>query len=98
MRERYLRKLQKHRHLAEISFNILRNPVFKNLSKRDRDKLAIIIYRAELIDMELRGKDTNKVLENFQELMNNINIQILDSALDDDEFGDEDNGELPPRF
>lgn len=96
MRERHLRKLQKHRHLAEIAFNILRNPVFKNLSKRDRDKLAILIYRAELIDMELRGKDTNKVLQSFEELMNNINIQILD-ALDDDEFGDEDNGEFPPR-
>lgn len=96
MRERHLRKLQKDRHLAEISFNILRNPVFKNLSKRDRDKLAALIYRAELVDMELRGKDTNKVLENFQELMNNINLQILD-ALDDDEFGDEDNGDYPPR-
>ncbi len=93
MRERHLRKLQKHRHLAEISFNILRNPVFKNLSKRDRDKLAIIIYRAELIDMELRGKDTNKVLENFQQLMENINLQLIQD-LDED---DEDNDEFPPR-
>jgi hypothetical protein len=93
MRERHLRKLQKHRHLAEISFNILRNPVFKNLSKRDRDKLAVIIYRAELIDMELRGKDTNKVLENFQQLMDNINIQLIQD-LDDDE----DNDEFPPRM
>ncbi len=93
MRERHLRKLQKHRHLAEISFNILRNPVFKNLSKRDRDKLAIIIYRAELIDMELRGKDTNKVLENFQQLMDNINLQLIM-----DEEDDEDNDEFPPRM
>ncbi len=93
MRERHLRKLQKHRHLAEISFNILRNPVFKNLSKRDRDKLAVIIYRAELVDMELRGKDTNKVLENFQQLMDNINIQLIQD-LDDDE----DNDEFPPRM
>jgi hypothetical protein len=93
MRERYLRKLQKHRHLAEIAFNILRNPVFKNLSKRDRDKLATIIYRAELIDMELRGKDTNKVLQSFEELMNNINIQLIQD-LDDDE----DNDEFPPRM
>jgi hypothetical protein len=93
MRERHLRKLQKHRHLAEISFNILRNPVFKNLSKRDRDKLALLIYRAELIDMELRGKDTNKVLENFQQLMDNINIQLIQD-LDDDE----DNDEFPPRM
>lgn len=93
MRERHLRKLQKHRHLAEIAFNILRNPVFKNLSKRDRDKLATIIYRAELIDMELRGKDTNKVLQSFEELMNNINIQLIQD-LDDDE----DNDEFPPRM
>lgn len=99
MRERHLRKLQKDRHLAEIAFNLLSNPTFKNLSRRDRGKLARIIYKAELLEIELRSKDASRVMDAFKQLMNGINIQILDARdrEDEDEFGDEDE-DFPPRF
>jgi hypothetical protein len=99
VRERHLRKLQKDRHLAEISFNLLSNPTFKNLSKYDRSKLAKIIYKAELLEIELRSKDASRVMDAFKQLMNGINIQILDARdrEDEDEFGDEDE-DFPPRF
>lgn len=99
MRERHLRKLQKDRHLAEISYNLLSNSTFKNLSRRDRWKLARIIYKAELLEIELRSKDASKVMNAFKDLMNNINIQILDARdMDDDEDFGEENDDFPPRF
>jgi hypothetical protein len=99
VRERHLRKLQKDRHLAEISYNLLSNATFKNLSRRDRWKLAKIIYRAELLEIELRSKDSNKVMNAFKELMDNINIQIIDARDEDydEDFGEE-NDDFPPKF
>lgn len=97
MRERHLRKLQKDRHLAEIAFNLLSNPTFKNLSRRERGQLAKLIYKAELIEVELRSKDTTRVMNAFKDLINGINIQILEAADDDDENFDE-NDDFPPRY
>ena len=96
MRERHLRKLQKDRHLAEIAFNLLSNPTFKNLSRRERGQLAKLIYKAELIEVELRSKDTTRVMNAFKDLINGINIQILEAADDDDENFDE-NDDFPPK-
>jgi hypothetical protein len=99
MRERHLRKLQKERHLAEITFNLLSNPTFKNLSRRERGQLAKLIYKAELLEIELRSKDANKVMDAFKQLMNGINIQILDARdRDDDEDFGEENDDFPPRY
>ena len=89
MQERHFRKLQKDRHLAEISFNILRNHLFKNLSVRDRKIMAKLIYKAELIEMELKSKDLNKTLMAFEDMINNITINIIDKEDNDDE-DDED--------
>ena len=97
MRERHLRKLQKDRHLAEIAFNLLSNPTFKNLSRRERGQLAKLIYKAELIEVELRSKDTTRVMNAFKDLINGINIQILEAADDDDENFDE-NDDFPPKY
>lgn len=97
MREKHLRKLQKDRHLAEIAFNLLSNPTFKNLSRRERGQLAKLIYKAELIEVELRSKDTTRVMNAFKDLINGINIQILEAADDDDENFDE-NDDFPPRY
>ena len=97
MRERHLRKLQKDLHLAEIAFNLLSNPTFKNLSRRERGQLAKLIYKAELIEVELRSKDTTRVMNAFKDLINGINIQILEAADEDDENFDE-NDDFPPRY
>lgn len=97
MRERHLRKLQKDRHLAEIAFNLLSNPTFKNLSRRERGQLAKLIYKAELLEIELRSKDTTRVMNAFKDLINGINIQILEASDDDDENFDE-NDDFPPRY
>ena len=97
MRERHLRKLQKDRHLAEIAFNLLSNPTFKNLSRRERGQLAKLIYKAELLEVELRSKDTTRVMNAFKDLINGINIQILEASDEDDENFDE-NDDFPPRY
>ena len=97
MREKHLRKLQKDRHLAEIAFNLLSNPTFKNLSRRERGQLAKLIYKAELIEVELRSKDTTRVMNAFKDIINGINIQILEAADADDENFDE-NDDFPPRY
>jgi myo-inositol-1-phosphate synthase len=88
MRERHFRKLQKERHLSEIQFNILSNHTFKNLSSRERRQMAKLIYKAELIEMELKSKDINKTLQSFQEMIGNITINLIEKDdLDDDEDG-----------
>ncbi len=88
MRERYIRKLQKNRHIAEISFNILANATFKNLSARERKRMAKLIYKAELLEMEVKSRQVAETMENFKNLMNNIEMQIKDQRFDDD---DDDN-------
>jgi myo-inositol-1-phosphate synthase len=85
MRERYIRKLQKNRHLAEISFNILANVTFKNLSPRERKRMAKLIYKAELLEMEVKSRKIADTMQSFKDLMNNIEMQIKDTKFDDDD-------------
>lgn len=85
MRERQIRKLQKNRHLAEIGFTLLQNPTFKNLSRSDRYKMAKLIYKAELIEVEIKSKDLSKTLNAFQDMIQNITSQMVDDDDDDEE-------------
>lgn len=90
MQERHFRKLQRERHLSEISYNLLSNAVFKNLSHRERLQMAKLIYKAEIIDLEMRSKDSYTVMQQFNNIMENLDIQLgnLDRLDDDDEdFG-----------
>jgi hypothetical protein len=89
MRERQIRKLQKNRHLAEIGFTLLQNPTFKNLSRSDRYKMAKLIYKAELIEVEIKSKDMSRTLASFQEMIQNITDQMVDD--DDDDFDGPEN-------
>jgi hypothetical protein len=91
MRERYIRKLQKNRHLAEIAFNILSNPVFKNLTRAERGRMAKLIYKAELMELEVKSKDMAKTMTSFQDMIKNIQVQLLDEL-------DEDDDDFPDKF
>lgn len=88
MRERQIRKLQKNRHLAEIGFTLLQNPTFKNLSRADRYRMAKLIYKAELIEIEIKSKDMSRTLDTFQEMIRNITDQLVEDD-DDDDLGPE---------
>ena len=88
MNERQVRKVQKNRHMTEIQLNIAANSVFKNLSHRDRTKLAKIIYKAELVEFYIREKDLTKVSTAFQDMIANALMNIDASFEEDDE--DED--------
>lgn len=89
MRERQIRKLQKNRHLAEIGFTLLQNPTFKNLSRADRYRMAKLIYKAELIEVEIKSKDLSKTLNAFQDMIQTITSQMVDDEdEDDDGFGE----------
>lgn len=87
MREKHLRKLQKERHLAEIAFTLLRNPTFKNLTRSERHKMAKLIYKAELLEMELKSKDISRTLAAFQDIINQVESQMIE-GFDDDEDDD----------
>jgi myo-inositol-1-phosphate synthase len=88
MRERYIRKLQKNRHLAEIQFNILANVTFKNLTARERRQMAKLIYKAELLEMEVKSRKIADTMKSFKDLMDNIEMQIKDDKFLDDEDDD----------
>jgi predicted secreted Zn-dependent protease len=91
MRERYIRKLQKNRHLAEISFNILTNSTFRNLTRAERGRMAKLIYKAELMELEVKSKDVAKTMTSFQDMIKNIQVQLLDEL-------DEDDDDFPDKF
>lgn len=90
MRERYIRKLQKNRHLAEINFNILANVTFKNLTPRERRLMAKLIYKAELLEMEVKSRKVAETMQSFKDLMNNIEMQMKN----DETFGDDDDDDF----
>jgi hypothetical protein len=90
MRERYIRKLQKNRHLAEINFNILANVTFKNLTPRERRLMAKLIYKAELLEMEVKSRKVAETMKTFKDLMDNIELQMKN----DDAFGDDDDDDF----
>ena len=85
MREKYIRKLQKERHLAEIAFTLLRNPTFKNLSRSERYKMAKLIYKAELLEMELKSKEIARTLQSFQDIINQVENQMIEGPDDEDD-------------
>jgi hypothetical protein len=88
MRERYIRKLQKNRHIAEIQFNILANVTFKNLTSRERKQMAKLIYKAELLEMEVKSRKVAETMKTFKDLMDSIEMQIKDDKFLDDEDDD----------
>ena len=87
MNERQIRKVQKNRHMTEIQLNIAANSVFKNLSHKDRLKLAKIIYKAEMVEFYIREKDLNRVNSAFQEMIANalMNLETREFPEDEDE-------------
>jgi myo-inositol-1-phosphate synthase len=95
MNERQVRKVQKNRHMTEIQLNIASNSVFKNLSQRDRVKLAKLIYKAEMVEFYIRERSLDRVNNAFREMIANA-LMNLDDQLDrmdpedEDEFGDDD--------
>lgn len=90
MNERQVRKVQKNRHMTEIMLNIAQNSVFKNLSQRDRMKLARIIYKAEIVEFYIREKDLNKVNTAFQEMIASALMSLDERDYLDDDEDDED--------
>ena len=90
MRERHIRQLQKNRHLAEIGYSLLSNPTFKNLSRSDRFKMAKLIYKAELLEMEIKSKDISRTLTAFQDLMSNIGNQLFEDGRDEEDDDEDD--------
>lgn len=95
MNERQVRKVQKNRHMTEIQLNIASNSVFKNLSQRDRVKLAKLIYKAEMVEFYIRERSLDRVNNAFRDMIANA-LMNLDEQLDrfdpeDEEgFGEDD--------
>ena len=83
MNDRQLRKLQKNRHMADVRRMILANSLFKNLTDRDQDKLAAIIYKAETIEMYARERNVYRVNESFDQIVEAVSI-VLDEMSDED--------------
>lgn len=92
MNERSVRKVQKNRHMAEILLNINQNSVFKNLSQRDRMKLAKIVYKAEIYEFYVREKSITRVNSEFQQMIANalLNLDDIDARFESDEDDEDD--------
>lgn len=91
MKEKQLIKLQKQRHMSNIFIMLLNNPLFKNLTEKDQRKMAKLIYKAEMIEMNVRNKQIIRVNQSFQDIVDAINSAMdfdLDDDLDDD-MGDD---------
>lgn len=71
---------------------ILNNPIFKNLESKDRQKLADLIYKAEMIELHARDRSLTRTNESFQNIVDAINMALLadDDEEDDDDFLDSD--------
>lgn len=93
MRERQLLKIQKQRHMSDIFIMLLSNPLFKNLSERDQKKMAVLIYKAEMIEMHARNMNLTRVNTSFKDIIDSINrslnMELLDE-LDQDDLLDDD--------
>lgn len=86
MREKQLIKLQKQRHMSNIFIMLLNNPLFKNLSERDQRRMSKLIYKAEMIEMNVRNKQMIRINTSFQDIIDSLNIALLE---DDDDLDDE---------
>jgi hypothetical protein len=53
--------------------------------------MAKLIYKAELMDLEVRSKDMAKTMTSFQDMIKNIQVQIMDEL-------DEDDDDFPDKF
>jgi hypothetical protein len=89
MKEKQLLKLQKQRHMSNIFIMLLNNHLFKNLSERDQRKMAALIYKAEMIEMNVRNKQIIRVNQSFQDIVDALN-SAMDFDLDDGPDEDED--------
>jgi hypothetical protein len=49
--------------------------------------MAKLIYKAELLEMEIKSKDMSKTLMAFQDIINQVESQMIE-GLDDDEDDD----------
>jgi hypothetical protein len=94
MNERQLLKIQKQRHMSDIFIMLLSNPLFKNLSERDQKKMAVLIYKAEMIELHARNQNLARVNTSFKDIIDSINrslnMELLDELDEDDDFGDDD--------
>lgn len=88
MNDRQLRALQKTRHMSDIKRMILSNPLFKNLNERDQKKLALLIYKAESIEMYGREREIYRVNQSFDQIIAAVGI-VLDDMAEDEEEGEE---------
>lgn len=91
MHERMVRKVQKQRHMSDITIMLLNNQMFKNLSPKDQKKMAKLIYKAEMIEMHIRERKLMRVNDSFQDIIDAMGLSILqmddeDPNADDDDF------------
>lgn len=84
MNDRQLRNLQKTRHMADIKRMILSNPLFKNLSERDQNKLSKLIYKAETIEMYAREREVYRVNQSFDQIVAAVGL-VLNEMVDEEE-------------
>ena len=84
-----MRKLQQQRHLYDIKLMVLNNPLFKNLSERDQNKLVKLIYKAEMMEVFMRDRQIMRVNDSFDDIVENV-ANMLNDALDRDEDDDFD--------
>lgn len=94
MNERQLLKIQKQRHMSDIFIMLLSNPLFKNLSERDQKKMAVLIYKAEMIEMHARNQNLTRINTSFQDIIDSIN-RSLNEEFDRFDEEDDDLGEDP---
>lgn len=96
MNERQIRKIQKNRHMNEILLNIASNSVFKNLSTRERGRMAKLIYKAELTEFYVRERDLTRTNNAFAQMVANILDQLESKGMrvDFDEDGDDPFGPI----
>lgn len=93
MKERAIRKVQKNRHMNEILLNISSNSVFKNMSYRDRVKMAKLIYKAEITEFYIRERNLTQINNEFAKMianaLDNLQDMGIDARYEDDEDDDD---------
>lgn len=72
--------------MSNIFIMLLNNPLFKNLSERDQRRMSKLIYKAEMIEMNVRNKQMIRINTSFQDIIDSLNLALLE---DDDDLDDE---------
>lgn len=70
--------------MADIKRMILSNPLFKNLSERDQNKLSKLIYKAETIEMYAREREVYRVNQSFDQIVAAVGL-VLNEMVDEEE-------------